>query len=268
MIIVGEKINASRPEIKRVIEERDEEALLGFARLQSEAGAQYIDVNVAVGTGSARDEAEYMAWAVWTIVSGLDTPICIDSADPDVLEAGLQHKGDRPALLNSTKAEEEFLLPIVDLAARFDTPLVGLAMDESGIPATVEGRIAACEKIAEACRKASIGYDRIYFDPLVLPVSTDAKHGLLTLETIGRIKERFPGAKTVMGLSNISFGLPGRSRLNRAFLHMALLAGLDAAIADPLDGAFMLALKTGEVLLGRDRHCRSYLRALRKQSEA
>jgi 5-methyltetrahydrofolate--homocysteine methyltransferase len=268
MIIVGEKINASRPEIKRVIEERDEDALLGFARMQAEAGAHYIDVNVAVGAGSARDEADSMAWAVWTLVSGLDTPICLDSADPDVLEAGLNHKGDRPALLNSTKAEEEVLLPIVDLAARFGTPLVGLAMDESGIPDTAEGRIAACEKIADACGKASIGYDMIYFDPLVLPVSTDAHHGLLTLETISRIKERFPGSKTVMGLSNVSFGLPNRSRLNRAFLHMALLAGLDAAIADPLDGEFMLEIKTAEVLLGRDRHCRSYLRSVRKQSQA
>jgi cobalamin-dependent methionine synthase I len=267
MIIVGEKINASRPEIKRVIEEQDADALLGFARMQAEAGAHYIDVNVAVGTGSARDEAESMAWAVWTIVSGLNTPICLDSADPAVLEAGLNHKGDRPALLNSTKAEEEFLLPIVDLAARFGTPLVGLAMDESGIPTTAEGRIAACEKIAEACRKASIAYDMIYFDPLVLPVSTGANHGLLTLDTIGRIKERFPGAKTFMGLSNVSFGLPGRSRLNNAFLQMALLAGLDAAIADPLNGEFMLAVKTAEVLLGRDRHCRSYVRALRRQSE-
>lgn len=267
MIIVGEKINASRPEIKGVIEERDEDALLKLARMQAEAGANYIDVNVASGAGSAQDEAESMAWAVWTLVSGMDTPICIDSADPPVLEAGLTHKGDRPALLNSTKAEEEVLLPIVDLAARFGTPLVGLAMDESGIPDTVEGRIAACEKIADACKKASISYDMIYFDPLVLPVSTNARYGLVTLETVSRIKERFPGAKTVMGLSNVSFGLPNRSRVNRAFLHMALHAGLDAAIADPLDSEFMLDVKTAEVLLGRDRHCRRYLRSMRKRSE-
>lgn len=268
MIIVGEKINASRPEIKKIIEEQDAGALLGLARMQAEAGAHYIDVNVAVGTGSARDEAESMAWAVRTIVSALDTPICLDSADPAVLEAGLTHKGDRAALLNSTKAEGEFLLPIVDLAARFGTPLVGLAMDESGIPTTAEGRVAACEKIADACRNASIGYDMIYFDPLVLPVSTDARHGVVTLDTLGRIKERFPGAKTVMGLSNVSFGLPGRSRLNSGFLHMALLAGLDAAIADPLDAEFMIAVKSAEVLLGRDRRCRSYLRALGRRSEA
>lgn len=263
MIIIGEKINASRSDARAVIEKKDEEALLNLAHRQAEAGAQYIDVNVGTGTGTGKDEVDSMAWAVKTIVSKMDTPVCVDSADPDVLEAGLRANGDKPAIINSAKAGTESLIPIINLAARFDSLLVGLAMDESGIPSTVEGRVAACEEIAEACRKASLAYEKIFFDPLVLPVSTDTNQGLITLNTISTIKTRFPGAKTVMGLSNISFGLPDRSRLNAAFLQMAVVTGLDAAIADPLDRDLMQAVTTAEVLLGRDKRCRRYLRAFR-----
>ena len=104
----------------------------------------------------------------------------------------------------------------------------------------------------------------VFFDPLVLPVGADITQGRITLDTIKTIKDRFAGARTVLGLSNVSFGLPARAILNAAFLHMALYAGLDAAIADPLDRDLMDAVKTGEVLLGKDRHCRRYTRAFRR----
>jgi 5-methyltetrahydrofolate--homocysteine methyltransferase len=136
-------------------------------------------------------------------------------------------------------------------------------MDETGIPSTADGRIKACNKIAEACEKKGVPMDKVFFDPLVLPVSADITQGLVTLETIVRIKSEFPGSKTIMGLSNISFGLPARPRLNRAFLHMAAYAGLDAIIADPLDEELMAATKTAKVLLGKDRHCRGYTKAFR-----
>ena len=97
----------------------------------------------------------------------------------------------------------------------------------------------------------------------MLPVSTDVKQGTVTLETIFQVKQEFPAAKTIMGLSNISFGLPARGRLNAAFLHMAVYVGLDAAIADPLESELMAAVKTAEVLVGKDRHCRKYTRAFR-----
>ena len=100
--------------------------------------------------------------------------------------------------------------------------------------------------------------------PLVIPVSTDIRQGLVTLETISRIKAGFKGAKTVMGLSNVSFGLPARPGLNAAFLHMAIFTGLDAAIADPMDEQLMAAVRTAEVLVGKDRHCRRYSRAFRR----
>jgi 5-methyltetrahydrofolate--homocysteine methyltransferase len=136
-------------------------------------------------------------------------------------------------------------------------------MDESGIPGDVEGRLRACEKIAHACNRDNVPLERVLFDPLVLPVSTDITQGIVTLETIKRIKSRFPGAKTVAGLSNVSFGLPERAHLNSAFIILSIYAGLDAAIADPLNEGLMSAVRSAEALLGRDRHCRRYIRAIR-----
>ena len=136
-------------------------------------------------------------------------------------------------------------------------------MDEAGIARTVEGRLRACEKIAAACEKHGVSSETLYLDPLVIPVSTDIKQGLVTLNTIVEIKKRLPAVKTVIGLSNVSYGLPGRTGLNAAFLHMAIYAGLDAAIMDPFDKALMGAVKIAEVLVGKDRHCRRYTRAFR-----
>jgi 5-methyltetrahydrofolate--homocysteine methyltransferase len=137
-------------------------------------------------------------------------------------------------------------------------------MDEHGIPKTVEERVRACEKVAAACESCGIDLGNVFFDPLVLPVGTDYQQGLVTLQTLRAIKERFPQAKTSIGLSNVSFGLPARAKLNLAFLHMAIFAGLDAAILDPLNDDIMAGLKAGEALVGRDRFCRRYIRAFRK----
>ncbi|MBE9580182.1 MAG: dihydropteroate synthase [Proteobacteria bacterium] len=264
MIIIGEKINASLAGIKGIVLERDRTGLLELARTQAAAGADFIDVNVGTGVGSREDEICSMQWAIETIQEEVETPLCIDSADSAVLEAGLKARNGRPSLINSTKAEENNLEQVVPLARQYDTPLVGLAMDKAGIPKTVEGRLRACEQIAAACEKHGVSSETLYLDPLVIPVSTDINQGLVTLNTIADIKKQFPAAKTVMGLSNVSYGLPGRTGLNAAFLHMAIYAGLDAAITDPLDKALMGAVKMAEVLVGKDRHCRRYTRAFRK----
>jgi 5-methyltetrahydrofolate--homocysteine methyltransferase len=169
-------------------------------------------------------------------------------------------------MINSTKAEAKNLAAVLPLAARFRAPVVALAMDSRGIPETGEGRIDACRLIADACEEHDVPLTSVYFDPLVLPVSTDARQGKVTLDTLTAIKREFPGARTVMGLSNVSFGLLGRPLLNAAFLQMAIFAGLDAAIMDPLNEKMMQAARTGDALMGRDRHFRKYSRALRKRS--
>ena len=263
MIIVGEKINASRADVGKMINERDAEGLAQLALSQAQAGADFVDVNVGTGEGQRQDEADSMGWAVKVVSKAVEKPICVDSADPMVIEAGLRALDSDGVLVNSAKAEDDTLEAVVNLAAAHNGLLVGLAMDESGIPPTSDGRLKACAKIVDACSKIGVPLKRVFFDPLALPVSTDTTQGLVTLETISRIKNEFPGARTVMGLSNISYGLPARGKLNTAFLYMALYAGLDAAIADPLNEDLMAGVKAGEVLVGKDRHCRRYMRSFR-----
>jgi cobalamin-dependent methionine synthase I len=264
MIVIAEKINGTLPVVKKIIQNRDQEKLLDLARQQAGAGASYVDINVGTGIGSREDEIQAMEWAVKAIQQELETPLCIDSADPAVLESGLKSRNGRPSLLNSAKAEKESLDEVVPLASTYGVPLIALTMDESGIPKTVEDRLQAAVKVASACESFGVPIDNVFFDLLVMPISTDVKHGLKTLAAITEVKKQFPGCKTVLGISNISYGLPARGRLNAAFLCMAVYAGLDAAIIDPMEDEISAAVKTAEVLVGRDRHCRKYTRAFRK----
>jgi 5-methyltetrahydrofolate corrinoid/iron sulfur protein methyltransferase len=266
MIVIGEKINATRSAVRDIIEQRRDGELAALAREQAEAGATYIDVNVGTGRGTRDDEIEAMQWAVTTLCTATDKPLCIDSADAAVLEAGLAAMAGRPAMINSIKADPHCFDAVLPLVARYQAPVVALAMDEQGIPKTVEGRIAACRRIAAACADYQISIEQVFFDPLVLPVSTDAVQGKVTLDTVAAIRQAFPGAHATMGLSNISYGLPGRAALNAAFLHMAVFAGLDSAIMDPSNTTMMAAVRSAEALMGKDRHFRRYTRALRKPS--
>jgi 5-methyltetrahydrofolate--homocysteine methyltransferase len=264
MIVIGEKINATRSAVRDIIEHRRADQLVDLAQMQAAAGAAYIDVNVGTGRGTRQDEVEAMQWAVEELNTAVDKPLCIDSADPVVMAAGLEAMAQQPAMINSTKADAKYLESMLPLAARFKARVVALAMDDKGIPETVEGRIRACHTIANACRDFEVPIESVFFDPLVLPVSTDARQGKVTLDTLAAIKQTFPGARTTLGLSNISFGLPGRALLNTAFLQMAIYAGLDAAIMDPLNEGMMQAARTGIALMGKDRHFRKYSRAFRK----
>lgn len=264
MIVIGEKINATRSAVRDIIENRQTDQLVDLARRQEAAGASYIDVNVGTGKGSQQDEIDAMQWAVSRLVVTVEKPLCIDSADAAVLEAGLTAMAGRQAMINSTKADAKFLSTVLPLAAAFNAPVVALAMDNTGIPVSVEGRLKACRMIVEGCQEYSVPIESVFFDPLVLPVATDARQGKVTLDTLTAIKQNFPGARTTMGLSNVSFGLPGRAMLNAAFLQMAIFAGLDAAIMDPLNSDMMQAARTGEALMGKDRHFRKYSRAFRK----
>jgi 5-methyltetrahydrofolate--homocysteine methyltransferase len=265
MIVIGEKINATRKAVREMIEARREDQLVDLARRQAEAGASYIDVNVGTGRGTAKDEIAAMSWAVTLLNEAVEKPLCIDSADPEVMAAGLEARKGRPAMINSTKADDH-LDPVLALAERFQAPVVALAMDEAGIPKTVEGRLKACARIAEACNSHQVPLASVFFDPLVLPVATDGSQGRVTLDTVRAIRETYPAAHITMGLSNVSFGLPGRACLNAAFLQMAVYAGLDAAILDPMNEQMMQAARTAEALMGKDRHFRKYSRAFRKKS--
>jgi len=264
MLIIGEKINATRRKIKKIVLEKNENKLIDLARKQVNSGANYVDVNVATGIGTVEDEIASMKWAVEIIQKEIDKPLCIDSADPEVIKAGLSAVDNKTPMINSTTAETESLDSFIPIAKEYNTPLVALAMDDSGIPKTYDARIEACKKIASFCEKYDFSLENILFDALVIPVSTDANQGIITLKTISAIKDYFPKSKTVLGLSNISYGLPGRMNINIAFLNMAVYAGLDAAICDPMNDDLKVGIASAEALLGKDRHFRRYMRLTRK----
>jgi len=262
MLIIGEKINASRKSVREAIMERDVDFLQDLAKSQAESGADYIDVNISTERGGDFD-TESMELAVEKIQEVVDKPLSIDSPDAHLIEVGLR-KCQHKSMINSVTAEQEKLHTILPLAKEFDAEVIALAIGEDGISAKPEGRLSACEKIAESAQKYGIALGKLYFDPLAFTVSSDTSQGLVTLETLKGIKSQFPEAKTTLGLSNISFGLPERSLINRSFLLMAMYAGLDSAILDPLDKKMMSAIKAGEMLLGKDNYCMNYLRAYKQ----
>lgn len=255
MIIVGELINSSRKKIAPLIETQDAGAIQDLALQQQEAGANYIDVNAGV---FVEKEVDYMEWLVTTVQEKVETPLCIDSPNPRAIEKGLSlHKGK--ALVNSVTAEKERYQSIVPLVKEYKCSVVALCMDDSGMPDTAADRLAVARRLADDLTREGIGLEDVYFDPLVRPVSTDPRYGKMVLDTTALIKEQFPEAHVICGLSNVSFGLPVRKLINQNFLVMCMAAGMDAVIIDPLDQRIMSNLYASEVLLGTDEFSMNYI---------
>ena len=264
MLIIGEKINASNKSVGQAINNKDREFLEGLARDQAAAGADFIDVNAGVGQGVWEHPEAAMEWLVELVQAATDKPLAIDSDVPGVIEAALRKYSGDDVMINSVSAEPEKLEAVGLLAVERQASLVALAMGRGRIPDNVEERLAACDEIMTYLTRLGLREDQVFFDPLVLPIAVDSTQGLVTLKTIEQIKSRYPTAKTVMGLSNISYGLPQRGVVNRAFLLMAASAGLDAAILDPLDARMMSFVRVADMLTGKDPSCKGYIRAHRK----
>lgn len=264
MLIVGEKLNSSIKRVAEAIEARDAATIQDLARRQAEAGADYLDVNAATRVSQ---ELEDLAWLIGTVQAVTDVPLCIDSPNPAAIARGLElvRAAKRPGrpLINSITAEPERLHGMLPLAAEHHCPVVALTSDEQGIPTTVADRLRIAARIVAEAEKYGVPREDLYFDPLVLPVSTDVRNAVVFMDALAAIKAEFPGVKTISGLSNVSYGLPKRKIINRAFLIMAMHAGMDAAILDPLDVDLVGLLKAGEMLLGRDEFCMNYLTAYR-----
>jgi len=263
MLVVGENINASNKSVGQAIGKMDRDFIQELAKKQDAAGADFIDVNVGISPGSWDSPEKAMEWAIEAVRSVTSKPLCIDSEIPSVIVAGLaKYHGDR-LMINSVNAEDTRLKAIGAPAAERQAYLVALAMGEEGIPKKVEERLAACDHIMKRVKEMGMREENVFFDPLVLPVCVDTEQAIVTLKTIEGVKERFPSARTIIGLSNISYGLPHRDMVNRAFLMMAGAVGLDAAILNPLDSKMMSFVKVGRLLTGKDSGCRSYIKAFR-----
>ena len=260
MLIIAERINATRKRVAEAFAARDAAFIQEEARRQADAGADVLDVNAAIDPHQERD---LMVWAVETIREATDVPLAVDTANPDAARAGLEHLPKGSAFLNSISAERERLAAMLPLAVEFETRLVALAMDDSGLPDSCEARWKAVDAIFAATDAAGIARERIYVDPLVRPVATNPEQAGPCLQMIREIGERGGGARTVLGLSNISYGLPQRRHLNHTFLALAAGAGLSAAIIDPLEPDLMATILAAACLTGQDEFCINYIAAQR-----
>ena len=259
MIIVGEKINGTWKRVREAVIARDAELIGDLAKRQAEAGADYLDVNA--GTGPER-EAGDMVWLVETVQAAVDKPLCIDSPSPKALRAGLQaHRGQ--ALVNSASAEASRMQAVISLARDHGARVVGLTLDDSGLPATAQQRLDIARRLAEAVTAAGMALGDLFIDPLARAVGIENEQGAAFLEGVAGIRQALPGVHIICGLSNVSFQMPVRGLLNRTFLAMAMARGLDAAIMDPLDRSLMATLCAAEALLARDEMCLGYLGAYR-----
>jgi 5-methyltetrahydrofolate--homocysteine methyltransferase len=259
MEIIGEKINGTRKKVAQAIVGRDAAAIQDLAVKQSEAGANWLDVNA--GTHPDR-EAGDLIWLIETIQAVVDTRLCLDSANPAALRAAIQTVNTTP-MINSISGEPARLEGILPIAAEHGCEVIALCMDENGIPDTAEKRLAVAHKIIDETRRAGLPDGKVYVDPLVMTIATNTQAGLTLLDTMRGIRAEFPQAHISCGLSNVSFGLPARALINQTFLVLALLAGMDTAIIDPADRELQAAMITAELLLGKDRHCLKYTRAYR-----
>ena len=259
MKIIGEKINGTRKRVKEAVLNRDAAFIQQLATSQSEAGATWIDINAGTPTGR---EPEDLVWLVQTVQAMVNQPLCLDSANPAALAAALPEVRQAP-LINSISGEQTRLTGVLPLAARAAGGIIALAMDDQGIPSTADGRLAIVRRLMDATRNAGIPDEQVYVDPLVMTIGADNNSARVALATVRAVKNEFTDVHFTSGLSNVSFGLPSRSLINRAFLTLMLEAGLDSAILDPQDHELRKAILATEALLGLDRHCLNYTRAFR-----
>lgn len=259
MKIIGEKINGTRKRVAQAIQERDAAFIQNLAKEQAEAGADWLDANA--GTAPQR-EPDDLVWLVENIQAAVDTPICLDSANPKALEVAIKAVKKTP-MINSISMEPARLEGVLPIVAANKCPAVALAMDEKGIPKTKEERIAIIGRILEKTRSMGIPDGDLYFDPLAMTIATGNENGLIFFDTIREIRKLFPEVHITCGLSNISFGLPARTYINRVFLAFSMQAGLDCAICDPNNHDIKTTILAAELLLGQDKHCLRYTRAFR-----
>jgi 5-methyltetrahydrofolate--homocysteine methyltransferase len=271
VLVIGERINSSIKKIEQAILSKDAEFIKAEAMAQLKAGAHVIDINAG---SILKTEQGDLIWLLTTIfeVIGSEARIAFDSANPEILASALGRFKElysrtpppgKP-IINSVTADDAKLESVLPLVKKFDAQLVGLCMDKGGIPDEPEKRCELGEVILNTAKDHQISAENLFLDPLVLPVSTDTQKGLQALETIKLLKDLDPDVNTVVGLSNISYGLPMKALLNRTFLVMAMAAGLDAAILNPLDKRLMNFITAAEVILGRDDFCMKYIAAYRQ----
>jgi 5-methyltetrahydrofolate--homocysteine methyltransferase len=261
--VIGERINpTARKSIAQAFRENKWELILQEAFGQVEKGADLLDLNVGL---PGFDEGDLLIESVRQLQMALDIPLVLDCTNPTALEKGLQEYQGK-TLINSVNGEEKSLATILPLAKKYGAAVLGLTLDEKGIPTKAEDRFKIAEKIVSRGLEIGLAKEDLLIDCLVLTAATDSSLCLETIKTIHLVKKHL-GVGCILGLSNVSHGLPQRSWLNNTFLALALGAGLDAAIANPHDSRIGETLAAGSLLTGRDPGARNYLQVTGKTTK-
>ena len=264
-VVLGERINPTgKKKLGAALAAGDLEVVRQEALAQVAAGADLLDVNVGA---AGVDEVSLLPRAVRLVMDTVSVPIVIDTPNGQALAAALAaHKELNPdgkPLVNSVNGEEGCLGRVLPLVAEYGTAVIGLCMDEQGIPPTPRQRLAVAAKIVERAEAMGIARENVVIDCLALTVGADTKAALTTLEAIRLVKAEL-GVNTALGASNVSFGLPEREVLNGAFLAMAVAAGLNCAIVDA--AKVRPVILAADLVLGRDEYAMRYIKAFRQRS--
>ncbi len=254
-VIIGERINPTgKKRFKQALRDHDLDYILKEGIVQADHGAHILDVNVGL---PEIDEPQMLEEVVKELQSIQELPLQIDTSDPAAMERALRIYNGK-AMINSVNGKEESMREIFPLVKKYGGVVVALALDENGIPADADGRIAVAEKIYRTAAEYGISPDDIVIDGLCMTISSDSQGAVTTLETLRRVRDELHG-KTILGVSNISFGLPQREIINAAFFTMAMQSGLNAAIINPNSEAMMRAYYTHRALMGLDANCTQYI---------
>lgn len=257
--MIGERINPTgRKAFAAALLEDNLEPIREMARAQTAAGADILDVNVGV---PGLDEPRVMREAVRIVSTEVDLPLCIDTANPASLAAALEVAPGK-VLVNSVNGEEESLATVLPMVRDSGAAVIGLTMDENGIPTDADTRAEIAGRIIERAAAVGIGVEDVVIDPLVLTIGADPTAAQVTLEAIEMITERY-GVNVSLGASNVSFGMPDRHTLNQAFLSLAINAGATCVMTNV--ARLGLTIRATELLLGRDSFARRYVGMFRAQ---
>jgi 5-methyltetrahydrofolate--homocysteine methyltransferase len=262
-VIIGERINPTgRKKMLKALQDGDFDMVRNDAKSQVEAGAKILDVNAGVPSA---DEPALLKQVLATVMEVTDVPLCIDTADPEALEAALKTYNGK-ALVNSVNGEERSLTAVLPLVKEHGAAVIGLCMNDDGIPATADARLKVAANIIERAGKLGIPAENIVIDPLALTMGSDHTAGLIAFQTIEKVIAEF-GVNITMGASNISFGLPDRKYINATFIAMAIHAGLSCPITNPLEPEVNIAIKAADLSMGRDEYGMAWIQAFRQRQK-
>jgi 5-methyltetrahydrofolate--homocysteine methyltransferase len=263
-VIIGERINPTgRKKVLAALQSGDFETVREDALSQVEAGADILDVNAGV---PGADEPSLLKQVITTVMEATDVPLCIDTANPQALEAALSIYQGKP-LVNSVNGEQRSLNAVLPLVKAHHASVIALCMDDDGIPETPEARLKVADRIIDRASQLGIPLENIIADPLALTMGSDSNAGRITLETMKLITKEL-GVNISLGASNISFGLPDRKYINAAFLSMAIQSGLTCPITNPLVPEVIAAILAADLAMGKDDYGMRWISSYRKRQKA